>query len=664
MIGHRLMNLFRNRLEVKILSLVMVVIAVGFGIFAVLDVEAHDHDLTMLKQQHTAGLSQQVVSAIQNTMLAGGGPNVIHDLENLRRGSAVDRIQIFSVQGTEAFANPGTKSQTAGPRVLNALKTRDGGQYYEQRGGKEYLVDLTPLVNQPACQRCHGSSNPLRGVVLVSTPMADVQSAVRSDIIRMVGFFIPGLGVLLLIIGLSLHAAVIRPLHKVISTIRNISGGDLSKRVDVNAKDEVGVLAQSFNKMADNLQESQSSLRNANLNLLEANRLKSEFLSVMSHELRTPLNAIIGFSEVLMDQDGGVFTERQQRFLTNIENSGRHLLQLVNDILDLSAVGSDSPELNREDVSIPQLMEDVRKLGHPFAAQRRIRLETERKDSIPLIRVDAAKIKRVLYNLVSNAIKFTPEGGRVGLSAQVRNGMVEISVSDNGIGISVEDQQKIFGEFEQVESTKARRYEGTGVGLALTKRLVELHGGSIRVESKLGEGSRFTFTLPIASDRRRASDWLSSPELPEADIQPEKVPGQPLVLVVEDDPQTSELIGLWLAEVNYRVARAFDGEQALELARELQPFAITLDILLPKLDGWQVLQELKEDPETCDIPVIIVSILERSRRGREMGAFDYFVKPVEKRELLCRLESHSLYRSRLNRPKEDNINSFDQSEDL
>ncbi len=664
MIGHRLMSLFRNRLEVKILSMVLFVIAVGFGIFAVFDVEAHDHDLTMLKQQHTAGLSQQVVSAIQNTMLAGGGPNVIQDLENLRRGSAVDRIQIFSVQGTEAFANPGVKSDLAGPQVLHALKTRDGAQYYQQRGGKEYLVDLTPLVNQPACQRCHGSGNPLRGVVLVSTPMADVQSAVRSDIIRMLGFFIPGLGILLLIIGLSLHAAVIRPLHKVISTIRNISGGDLSKRVDVNAKDEVGVLAQSFNKMADNLQESQSSLRQANLNLLEANRLKSEFLSVMSHELRTPLNAIIGFSEVLMDQDRGVLTERQQKFLTNIENSGRHLLQLVNDILDLSAVGSDSPELNREDVSIPQLMEDVRKLGHPFAAQRRIRLETERTDLIPLIQADAAKIKRVLYNLVSNAIKFTPEGGRVGLSAQVRDGMVEISVSDNGIGISAEDQQKIFGEFEQVESTKARRFEGTGVGLALAKRLVELHGGSIRVESELGEGSRFTFTLPVTPDRRRASNWLSSPELLEANIQPEKVPGQPLVLVVEDDPQTSELIGLWLAEVNYRVARAFDGEQALKLARELQPFAITLDILLPKLDGWQVLQELKEDPETCDIPVIIISILERSRRGREMGAFDYFVKPVEKRELLCRLESHSLYRSRLNRPKEGKINSIDQSEDL
>ena len=643
--NNRLVKLFSSRLELKILSLVMILVVAGFGVFAIFNVRQTSVALRTQKEDSNSVLSSQVVSSIQNTMLAGKGPQATSALDNLRNVPEVDRIQVFSTQGQEVFASNLGVSQQPVSQVFDVLKSGQRTRFYETRDGEQYLVDVRPLPNDKACQQCHGSSNPLRGVVLVSTSMADVQSAVGREEILMAFVFIGGLVVLLGALGLSLHVAVLAPLKKVMGGIRNLSGGDLSHRVEVTSADEVGELARGFNRMADSLGESQDRLRRANFDLLEANRLKSEFLSVMSHELRTPLNAIIGFSEVLMDQDDGSLSERQTRFLTNIETSGRHLLKLVNDILDLSAVGSDNAELEKEDISVPQVMEDVRKLGHPFAAQRRIWLDVKPSEALPLLHADAAKIKRILYNLVSNAIKFTPEGGRVTINARLRDGMVEISVTDTGIGISDEDQEKIFDYFGQVESNHARRFEGAGVGLALTKKLVEMHGGRIRVESELGKGSTFTIALPVTGGRRE-TDWKVAGNVMEPEVQPEASPNQPLVLVIEDDPQTSELIGLWLEESGYRVARAFDGEQGLKLAKALRPFAVTLDILLPKLDGWDVLQELKQAPDTREIPVIIISILERSRRGLEMGAFDYFVKPVEKRALICRLESHSLYRQR------------------
>ncbi len=652
----------RRSLEAKILILVMAVIVVGFGLFAIFDVRSHADHLRGQKEELTQSLSSQVVSSIQNTMLFSSQKNdpaekipiATSALQNLRNNPGVDRIQVFSNQGVEAFAPSGSPGPPPDSEVFDVLNGGGRTQFYEERNGQQYLVEVRPLPNQPACQACHGNSSPLRGVVLVSTSMGDVQSAISNDILRMAVLFVTGLGTLLLVLWFSLRTTVLKPMRQVVRVIHNIADGDLNERVRVKSHDEVGDMADSFNRMAESLKKSQNDLRQVNLNLLEANRLKSEFLSVMSHELRTPLNAIIGFSEVMMDQGDGALTERQEKYLTNIETSGRHLLQLVNDILDLSAVGSDSAELDKDDVSIPQVLEDVRKLGHPFAARRRIWLEVKPTDSLPLIQADPAKLKRILYNLVSNAIKFTPEGGRVTMAAYTRAGKIDITVTDTGIGISPEDQQKIFAEFQQVESNHSRRYEGTGVGLALTKKLVEMHGGTISVESELGRGSTFTISLPLTPGQRRATDW-KQPEhtvaLPAPDVEVETVPGQPLVLVVEDDLQTSELLALWLGEASYRVARAYDGEQALELARRLKPYAITLDILLPKLDGWQVLQALKNNPETCDIPVIIISILESNRRGFELGAFDYFVKPVEKKDLLCRLESRSLFDQR---PRFDN----------
>ncbi len=640
-----MINPLQKSLEAKILVLVMLVIAVGFGIFSWFDVARDSRDLHHQKEQSTEMLSANVVNSIQNTMLAGKGAVATSALDKLRSSPEVDRIEVFSNQGLEVFGGLASGTE-ANASVKDVLKTGEPSQYYDERTDGQFLVQVRPLPNEASCQQCHSSSDALRGAVLVSTSMASVQQAVRDDQIRIASVFVFGGIILMIVLWFALRSTILKPLRQVVGVIHNIAEGELGKRVHVQSKDEVGDMADSFNKMADSLEESRNNLRRVNVNLLEANRLKSEFLSVMSHELRTPLNAIIGFSEVLMDMGDGKIDDREEKYLVNIETSGRHLLQLINDILDLAKISSEDEELSTEDISIPQVLEDIRKLGHPFAAQRRVWLELLPSENLPLIMADQAKVKRILYNLVSNAIKFTPEGGRVVMEARAIDSMVEISVTDTGIGISPEDQKKIFEEFKQLESSHTRRFEGTGVGLALSKKLVELHGGRIRVESELGKGSRFTFSLPMTPGRRRASDWKQS-VTPDPFIEPESVAGQPLVLVVEDDPQTSELLGLWLNEASYRVARAFDGVQALQLARKLKPYVITLDILLPKKDGWQVLQELKADPATKDIPVIIISILERSRRGLELGAFDYFVKPIEKKELLCRLESRSLYTSSL-----------------
>ncbi|MFA6001795.1 MAG: ATP-binding protein [Thermoleophilia bacterium] len=651
-----MISLFQKSLEAKILGLVMGVIVVGFGIFAWFDVSRDSRDLSNQKEQSTSQLSSNVVNSIQNTMLAGVGTSksviATNALEKLRSSPEVDGIEVYSNQGQAVFGSSDVNG-VARERVNSVLSTGEPASYFDTRDDKQFLVQVLPLPNEASCQACHFDGQARRGAVLVSNSMASVTQAIHEDKVRMAEVFFGGLLTLLVVLGLSLRATVLKPLRQMVGVIHNIADGDLNERVRVQSQDEVGNLADSFNKMTENLQASQDNLRQVNLHLLEANRLKSEFLSVMSHELRTPLNAIIGFSEVLKDEGDGQISDRQEKYLVNIETSGRHLLQLINDILDLARVGSDSLEITREDISIPQVMEDIRKLGHPFAAQRRIWLEVRASDPLPLVQADEAKIKRILYNLVSNAIKFTPEGGRVILEAHPLKNIVEISVTDTGIGISPEDQKKIFAEFQQLDSTHSRKFEGTGVGLALSKKLVEQHGGQIGVESELGKGSRFFFTLPMTPGMRRASDRRESVVYPQPFIEEESVKGQPLVLVVEDDPQTNELLSIWLGEASYRVAQAYDGEQALKLARELKPYAITLDILLPKIDGWQVLQELKSDPDTENIPVIIVSILEKSRRGMELGAFDYFVKPVEKKELLCRLESNRLHVMRMDIKPDD-----------
>jgi PAS domain S-box-containing protein len=364
----------------------------------------------------------------------------------------------------------------------------------------------------------------------------------------------------------------------------------------------------------------------------DSSRAKSEFLARMSHELRTPLNSIIGFSEVLADGTFGALNDKQQRYVGNVITSGRHLLELINDILDLSKVEARRMDLVKTPVSAATMVTQVQTLLAPLADEKDISLTSRVDDGLPTLFADDARLRQMLGNLVGNAIKYTRAGGRVTITARAVTGAdgapwIELAVEDNGIGIGAEDQERIFGEFEQVASSYVRAQQGTGLGLALTRRLAALHGGTLSVESTLGTGSTFRLLLP-AGDGAHAS----VPSLPGAHAA---TGSGPLVLVIDDEPTAADLISHYLTQSGYRVALASDSDAAVALARQLQPEAITLDILLPGRGGLSVLARLKADASTRHIPVIVVSITEDRSVGYSLGAAEWFVKPVSREDLLA-----------------------------
>jgi DNA-binding response OmpR family regulator len=387
---------------------------------------------------------------------------------------------------------------------------------------------------------------------------------------------------------------------------------------------------QQLRQFAEALQATNVELERQKKRAEQESQFKSKFLANMSHELRTPLNAVIGFSELLEQELFGSLSARQKECVQHVVAGGRHLLTLVNDILDLSKVEAGRMELGREWVSFDQIVEAVRGTVEPLLVKRRISLTVTIPPSLPELYVDAVRIKQVLYNLLSNAIKFTPQEGSIELLAEPVGKYLEVACKDTGIGIRPEDIPRLFREFEQIEVLGGDKPEGTGLGLALTKRLVELHGGAVGVTSEVGKGSTFTFTLPML--RRDLAARAARSEFP----KPE--PSDTLVLVVEDDPQAAELIAGHLRTAGLSVVVASHAEEALELVTRLRPAAITLDITMPGIDGWAVLSRLKSDLATRDIPVVVVSIVDEPNRGLLLGAADYLLKPVSRNTLLESLE--------------------------
>jgi signal transduction histidine kinase/CheY-like chemotaxis protein len=395
----------------------------------------------------------------------------------------------------------------------------------------------------------------------------------------------------------------------------------------------------------------------------EANRAKSQFLANMSHELRTPLNAIIGFSEMLCEQNCGDLNLKQAKYTHNIVTSGRHLLQLINDILDLSKIEAGRVELEYAPVNVAALLQGVQGIVQALAMQKQIALSVETAELLPAVPADEARCKQIVYNLLSNAIKFTPDGGQVKVTASVCQApsdaergasYVQIAVSDTGIGIKAEDQERIFGEFEQVDSSYARTQKGTGLGLALTRKLVKMHGGRLWVESEgvEGKGSMFTFTLPMGFQAREEEALAEPPvEVSEtgkaadramrrverleqsATLGRRKMAGGK-ILIIEDNPMNMELAANLLEAAGYEVLQAGDAEKGIALAQSEAPCLILMDIALPGMDGLRATEVLKQDRRTQAIPVVAFTahaMQGDETRALEVGCVGYITKPIDTR---------------------------------
>jgi signal transduction histidine kinase/DNA-binding response OmpR family regulator len=485
----------------------------------------------------------------------------------------------------------------------------------------------------------------------VTAQSASVGAAIRQGTDDTVRSTLLTMGIFFLLALLSialLSRRLTQPITALVAGTRAVASGDLNVTIPVTSRDELGLLARSFNQMTGELGVARERLESWNQTLErtveqrtielatataeaqearagaeQANKLKSQFLANMSHELRTPLNSIINFTRILSAGIRGPVNEGQVDYLNRVWQSGQHLLGLINDILDLSKIEAGRMELYKEPLQIGDLVQSVMSTAIGLTKEKLIEMRQEVEPDLPAIEADHTRVRQVLLNLLSNAAKFTEEGA---ITVRVRREDDEliVQVADTGIGIAPEHLRSIFEEFRQAESASNRRYEGTGLGLAICRRFVELHNGRIWAESTPGVGSTFSFSLPIT---------VTQP--PAEPVQLITAPTHPgtVILVIDDDPAVVEIVTSYLSRDEYAVHGITDSRRALDVVRQLNPAAIILDVMMPYKDGWEVLADLKTDPELRTVPVILYTIVEEQKLGFYLGASAYLTKPIDEEQL-------------------------------
>ncbi|MBT3380806.1 MAG: response regulator [Lentisphaerae bacterium] len=449
------------------------------------------------------------------------------------------------------------------------------------------------------------------------------------------------------------------PLARLTESAAQIAHGNFeaADQISVQSSDEVGVLAAEFIDMSRRLKQSYAELGDLNRNLAQkvdertaelaemthqaeqaqasaegANQTKSAFLASMSHELRTPLNAIIGYSEMLEEDCEDLGHDDFIPDLNKIQAAGRHLLELINEVLDLSKIEAGKIELVFETVEIAPVIHEIVATIQPLIEKNANALDVRVAPNCGSIETDITRLRQCVFNLLSNASKFTKDGT---ISLHVaRRGVVgvhwlDLRVQDTGIGMTPDQQAKIFEAFQQADATTTREYGGTGLGLTITRRICQMMGGEITVESTPGEGSTFTILLPAT---HTSVPLDTEDEEPDTGDEPSPADGK-TVLVIDDEAEARDLMTRYLTKQGFRVATASNGEQGLRLAKQLNPMAVTLDIVMPRMDGWAVLSAMKDDPETREIPVIICSSSDEQSMGFALGASAYVTKPIDREQL-------------------------------
>jgi signal transduction histidine kinase/DNA-binding response OmpR family regulator len=453
------------------------------------------------------------------------------------------------------------------------------------------------------------------------------------------------------ILSYLLSSSLVRNLDSLTRATVQVAGGDLQHDVVVDSRDELGVLATSFNHMIRDLRASREEIlanqalleqrvaeRTAALTVMnreldrakraaeEANVLKTRFLANMSHELRTPLNAILNFTHFLSKPRYGALTERQSELQTRVVSNAEHLLGLINDILDLSKIESGRMDLFQEETDLLPVLKGVMATAIGLTKDKGLDLVLDVPESLPHVLIDKMRIRQVLLNLLSNAAKFT-EQGSITIAARITApNTLTISVADTGIGIPPEYQAMVFEEFRQVDDELNRQQQGTGLGLPISKRLVEMHGGEMWLSSTPGQGSTFSFTLPL----------MSFAKLPpvEVDAAP-RSDSKPLVVVIDDDRDAQRIFRNHLEGGGYAVYEVLDSRTAVAVVAQQQPRLVILDIQMPDVDGWEVLAQLRSNPTTSAIPVVICSIIDQHNLSIALGAHAHLVKPIREEELLA-----------------------------
>jgi signal transduction histidine kinase/DNA-binding response OmpR family regulator/HAMP domain-containing protein len=405
----------------------------------------------------------------------------------------------------------------------------------------------------------------------------------------------------------------------------------------------------STRKLSIEIATKNNQLNTKNVELQKAYRVKSDFLSNMSHELRTPLNSIIGFTSVLLGPHGEPLTPDQAKAIEKVLKNGKHLLELINDILDFSKIEAGRTPINIDSGEISEIISNVMITVEPMVTTKGVKLIQEVEPDLPILNTDILKVKQILLNLLSNAAKFT-EQGTISISAKKYGDMISISVKDDGIGIEPKNLDRVFEEFSQIDSSSSRKYKGTGLGLPIAKNYARLLGGNLTVQSEFGKGSTFILVLPPTFPKDKLQKPGEEPAPPKGTPAaattavpsatrpaPEKsvAPSSSiLVLCIDDDAEVIDLLRRYLIPEGYSVRGAASGEEGIRLAQELRPAVITLDVMMPEKDGWQVLRELKNNPATKDIPVIIHSIIENRPLALSLGALEVIAKPSEPKEVL------------------------------